>query len=103
MLNNRLHSRRWLAGDACMIADMICYPWAVNWKAQGQDIAEFPYFARWQAEFAARPAVAKGMAAGAELSTAPASLPKEEQGEAGEAALQPAGSAGAGGRNAMPR
>ena len=31
-----------LAGDEYTIADMICYPWTVNWKAQGQDIERFP-------------------------------------------------------------
>lgn len=79
VLNNRLHDRRYIAGDAYTIADMICYPWTVNWKAQGQDIEEFPYFKRWQAEIAARPAVQKGMAAGAELSEDPAKLPPEER------------------------
>ncbi|MBX9699693.1 MAG: glutathione S-transferase N-terminal domain-containing protein [Acetobacteraceae bacterium] len=79
VLNNRLYDRRFIAGDEYSIADMICYPWTVNWKAQGQDIAEFPYFARWQAEIAARPAVAKGMAVGADLSEDPAKLPPEER------------------------
>lgn len=79
VLNNRLFDRRYIAGDAITIADMICYPWTVNWKAQGQDIAEFPYFARWQAEMAARPAFQKGMAVGAELSEDPAKLPPEER------------------------
>jgi GST-like protein len=79
VLNNRLHSRRWLAGEEYSIADMICYPWTVNWKAQGQDIEEFPYFKRWQAEIAARPAVQKGMAVGADLSEDPATLSQEER------------------------
>lgn len=79
VLNNRLHDRRYLAGEEYTIADMICYPWTVNWQAQGQDIAEFPYFRRWQAEIAARPSVQKGMAVGAELSEDPAKLPPEER------------------------
>jgi GST-like protein len=79
VLNNRLYDRRYVAGDEYTIADMICYPWTVNWQAQGQDIAEFPYFRRWQAEIAARPAVQKGMAVGAELSEDPAKLPPEER------------------------
>jgi GST-like protein len=79
VLNNRLHDRRFVAGDDLTIADMICYPWTVNWQGQGQDIAEFPYLRRWQAEMAARPAVQKGMAVGAGLSEDPASLPPEER------------------------
>jgi GST-like protein len=79
VLNNRLHSHRYLAGDEYTIADMICYPWTVNWKAQGQDIAEFPYFRRWQAELAARPGVQRGMAVGAELQNDPSKLSQEER------------------------
>ncbi len=79
VLNNRLYDRRWLAGDDYTIADMISYPWTVNWKLQGQDIEEFTYFKRWFEEISARPAVQKGMAAGADLSTDVTKLPPEEQ------------------------
>ena len=79
VMNNRLYDRRYLAGDEYTIADMICYPWAVNWKAQGQDIEEFPYVRRWLNEIGARPAVRKGMAVGAELSEDPSKLPPEER------------------------
>ena len=53
-------SHRYLAGDAYTIADMICYPWTVNWKVQGQDIEEFTYFKRWFEEVGQRPAVQRG-------------------------------------------
>jgi GST-like protein len=79
VLNNRLHESRYLAGEDYTIADMISYPWTVNWQGQGQDIAEFPYFRRWQEELAARPAVQRGMAAGADLSEDASKLPPEEQ------------------------
>ena len=79
VLNNRLYDRRYLAGAEYSIADMICYPWTVNWQAQGQDIAEFPYFARWQADLAARPALQRGMAAGADLSNDVSLLSQEER------------------------
>jgi len=79
VLNNRLHDRRYLAGDEYSIADMICFPWTVNWKGQGQDIAEFPYFARWHAEVAARPAVQRGMAVGTGLADDPNTLSQEEK------------------------
>ncbi len=79
VLNNRLHDRPYLAGKEYTIADMICYPWTVNWKGQGQDIEEFKYFKRWFEEIGARPAVQKGMAVGSELSTDVTKLPPEEQ------------------------
>ena len=36
VLNNRLAERPYLAGDAYTIADMISYPWTVNWKRRGK-------------------------------------------------------------------
>jgi len=57
VLNNRLYKHKYLAGDQYTIADMICYPWTVNWKFQGQDIEEFKHFKRWHEELAARPQI----------------------------------------------
>jgi GSH-dependent disulfide-bond oxidoreductase len=74
VLNNQLYDKRYLIGDEYTIADMISYPWTVNWQAQGQDLAEFPYFQRWFDELGARPGVQRGMAAGSELSVDPGSL-----------------------------
>lgn len=79
VLNNRLYKNRYLAGDQYSIADMISYPWTVNWKAQGQDIEEFKYFKRWFDEIGARPAVQRGLAVGANLSEDASKLPPEEQ------------------------
>ena len=84
VMNNRLYDRRYLAGATYTIADMICYPWAVNWQSQGQDIEEFPYFKRWLTELAARPAVQRGMAVGADLSVDPATLSQEERDRRGK-------------------
>ncbi len=67
VLNNRLYDNAYIAGDRYTIADMICYPWTVNWEGQGQDINEFKYFKRWFEELSERPAVARGMAAGSDL------------------------------------
>jgi len=78
VMNNRLYDRRYLAGDSYTIADMISYPWTVNWKAQGQDIEEFPYFKRWYEELGDRPGVQRGMAAGSELSVDPSKMSPEE-------------------------
>ena len=75
---------------------MICYPWTVNWKVQGQDIEEFKYFKRWFEELGARPAVQNGMAVGRR------SLGRHHQAAARGAgphpqdALQPARPSGAG-------
>ena len=51
---------------------MISYPWTVNWKAQGQDIAEFKYFKRWFDELSARPAVQRGLA----VTAGPTKIPR---------------------------
>ncbi len=79
VLNNRLHDRRYLAGDDYTIADMISYPWTVNWAGQGQDIEEFKYFKRWFEEIGARPAVQRGMAVTAGPAVDPATLSPEER------------------------
>ena len=79
VLNNRLYDRPWIAGDDYTIADMICYPWTVNWKGQGQDIEEFKYFKRWFEKMGEREAVRKGMAATAGPAEDPASLSPEER------------------------
>jgi GST-like protein len=79
VLNNRLYDRRHLASDEYTIADMICYPWTVNWKAQGQDIDEFKYFKRWFDELSARPAVQRGLAVTAGPTEDPESLPAKER------------------------
>jgi GSH-dependent disulfide-bond oxidoreductase len=79
VLNNRLYNRRYLAGNEYTIADMIAYPWTVNWKGQGQDIEEFAYFKRWFDEIGQRPAVRRGMAVGSDLSMDVSKLTPEEQ------------------------
>jgi GST-like protein len=79
VLNNRLAKHRYLAADQYTIADMICYPWTVNMKNQGQDIEEFKHFKRWADELAARPAVQRGLAVGADLSEDPSKISPEEQ------------------------
>ena len=79
VLNNRLYDNPYLAGDQYTIADMICYPWSVNFRGFGQDIEEFQHVKRWMAELAERPAVVRGMVVGSELSVDVASLSKDEQ------------------------
>ncbi len=79
VLNNRLYDRRYLIGDEYTIADMICYPWTVNWEGQGQQIDDFPYFKRWFDELSARPGVERGMAAGSDLAADYSGLTPEER------------------------
>ncbi|MDB5444603.1 MAG: Glutathione S-transferase, N-terminal domain [Phenylobacterium sp.] len=79
VMNNRLYDRRYLAGEAYSIADMISYPWTAGWQLQGIDLDEFKYFKRWFEELSARPAVQKGMAVTAGPAEDPASLPPAEQ------------------------
>jgi GST-like protein len=79
VLDNRLYDRRYLAGDQYTIADMISYPWCVNWEGQGQNIEEFPYFKRWFEELGARPALVRGMEAGSDLSVDYSKLSDEQK------------------------
>ncbi len=78
VMNNRLYDQRYLAADEYTIADMISYPWTVNWESQGQDLEDFPYFKRWFEELGARPAVKRGMDAGSDLSVDYGKLSPEE-------------------------
>ena len=79
VMNNRLYDRPYLAGDTYTIADMICYPWTVNWQGQGQDISEFKYFKRWFDELGARPGVQRGLAVTAGPAEDPATLSEAEK------------------------
>src|ERR1700757_602518 len=79
VLNNRLYESKYLAGDDYTLADMIAFPWTVNWQGQGQDIEEFKHFKRWHEELAARPAVQRGLAVESGDTEDPASVSDEER------------------------
>lgn len=79
VLNMQLRDRRYIAGDEFTIADIISYPWTMNWKVQGQDIAEFKHFKRWFDEVGARPGVQRGLKVGADIHTDVSLLPQEDQ------------------------
>lgn len=79
VMNNRLYDRRYLAGDEFTIADIVSYPWTVNWQLQGIDLNEFLHFKRWFEEVSARPAVQRGLAVTAGAAEDPASITPEEQ------------------------
>jgi GST-like protein len=79
VLNQRLFDRRYIAGDDYTIADIISYPWTVNWRGQGQNIDDFKYFKRWFEELSARPAVQRGLGVTAGPAEDPAALTAEEK------------------------
>lgn len=62
VLDRRLRGRDWLAGEACSIADIACYPWVVPHRAHGQDLDDFPHLRRWFEIIAARPATQRAYA-----------------------------------------
>lgn len=70
VLERRLADRDFVAGEYS-IADMAIYPWATMAGFLGQELDLFPKVKAWLARIGARPAVQKGMAAGAELREPP--------------------------------
>lgn len=66
VLDRRLSGRDFVAGEYS-IADMALYPWIKLASLYGQDMNAFPQVGSWLDRVAERPAVQRGMAAGAEL------------------------------------
>ena len=62
VLDVRLRGRAFVAGDDYSIADMAIYPWIVPWKAQQQNLDDFPDLKRWFEAIAARPATVRAYA-----------------------------------------
>jgi GST-like protein len=67
VLDRRLADREFVAG-AYSVADIASFPWARGADRQGIDLAGYPNVARWITTIAARPAVVRGLAVGADLS-----------------------------------
>lgn len=61
VLDTRLTSASYLAGDDYTIADMAAFPWCRSASNQGVDWANFPHAKRWFDAIAARPAVQRGV------------------------------------------
>ena len=78
VLDRRLADSRFVAQDEVTIADMAVYPWAKGWETQEQTLDDKPHMKRWLDEMAARPAVQRGMAVGADARTN-APMSREEQ------------------------
>lgn len=66
LLDDRLASRDWIAGNDYSIADMATYPWALYLERHGFSPADHPALTRWCARIGARPAVARSEARFAE-------------------------------------
>jgi GST-like protein len=72
VLDRRLEGRDFILGNDYSIADIAAYPWIVSWKAQQQDLDEFPQVRRWFEAIAARPATVRAYAQAAPYSKRPA-------------------------------
>jgi GSH-dependent disulfide-bond oxidoreductase len=70
VLDRRLEGRDFVAG-AYSIADMALYPWIKLAAIFGQDMSAFARVSAWLDRIAARPAVEKGLAVGADLRRSP--------------------------------
>ncbi|MBE7638337.1 glutathione S-transferase [Sneathiella sp. P13V-1] len=66
VMERRLADRDYLAGDYS-IADMAAFPWVSRHERQGQDLNDYPILKRWYDSIAARDAVKRGLAVGADL------------------------------------
>ena len=62
VLQARLATSAYLAGDAYSIADIATFPWVRNPERRGIDLAAYPAVQRWHDAIAARPAVERGVA-----------------------------------------
>ena len=74
VLDRRLATRAFVAGDALSIADIAIWPWARAWERQQQTLDDKPALKDWLTRLAARPAFAKGIAVAADAR--PAKLDK---------------------------
>ncbi|MDE2429203.1 MAG: glutathione S-transferase N-terminal domain-containing protein [Burkholderiales bacterium] len=67
VIDQRLSTNAYLAGDEYTIADMATFPWARSFANQGIDWLEFPHAKRWFEEISHRPAVQRGVKVLADL------------------------------------
>jgi GST-like protein len=61
VLDKRLATSTFVAGDEYSIADIAIFPWLRSWKNQGIVLDEFPKVKAWFDGIAARPAVMRGV------------------------------------------
>jgi len=61
VLNLRLGSKKFLAGNQYTIADIATWPWIASYQNQGIDLNDFPHVQRWFDQINKRPAVQRGI------------------------------------------
>ncbi len=61
VLDDRLATTKYLAGDDYTIADIATFPWIVSHDKQGVDINDYPHVRRWFGSIATRGAVKRGL------------------------------------------
>jgi GST-like protein len=62
VLDHRLGGREFIVGDDYTIADIAAYPWIVPWKAQQQNLDDFPNVKRWLDKISNRPSTVNAYA-----------------------------------------
>ena len=77
VLDRRLEGRDYVA-DAFSIADIAIFPWTRSYQRQNVEIEDYANVVRWRKRMIERPAVAKGMQAGAEVNADLRELSPEE-------------------------
>lgn len=71
VMDRRLATVPFLAGDDYSIADMAAYPWVVPWERQRQNLDDFPALRRWFDAIGARDATIRAYAKGEAHRTQP--------------------------------
>jgi len=79
VLDRRLATNEYIAGDFISIADFATWPWASQWIRQGQTLDDKPHFARWLDAVWSRPAVKRGKAVGEEWRNRPLSAAEQAE------------------------
>lgn len=72
VLDRRLEGRDFILGKDYSIADIASYPWIVSWKAQQQNLDDFPNLKRWFESVAGRPSTVRAYAQAQPYSNRPA-------------------------------
>lgn len=67
VLDRRLQSREWLAGESYSIADIAAYTWTAPYHLFGIDLDQFPALERWLEAIASRPATERAYAIAKEM------------------------------------
>jgi GST-like protein len=66
ILDGRLESRAYVAGDDYSIADMAIGPWVAFRGMHGVELADYPHVSRWYTQITSRPAWIRGLEEGKE-------------------------------------